>query len=50
MKWSRYNVLFRSERYGPFIYNTLSNTLIELDEPHHALQFPLPLLLRTRQG
>ncbi len=35
--WSRYNRLFLSERFGPFLYNILSNTLIELDRPHHDL-------------
>lgn len=35
MKWSTYNTLFTSERFGHFIYNALSNSLIELDPPHH---------------
>ncbi len=35
--WSRYNRLFRSERFGRFLYNILSNTLIELDRPQHDL-------------
>jgi uncharacterized protein len=34
MKWSRYNHMFRSERHGPFIYNSLSNRLLKLDEKH----------------
>jgi uncharacterized protein len=35
MEWSRYNRLFRSQRFGPFLYNALSNTLLELDEAHY---------------
>lgn len=35
MQWSRYNRLFRSERFGWFLYNALSNTLLELDEAHY---------------
>jgi uncharacterized protein len=35
VKWSRYNRLFWSERYGRFLYNAQSNTLLELDEPHY---------------
>lgn len=34
MMWSRYNQLFRSQRFGWFVYNALSNTLIALDEVH----------------
>ncbi|MGM0423875.1 MAG: radical SAM protein [Thermodesulfobacteriota bacterium] len=37
MHWSSYNTLFKSERFGPFVYNALSNTLIELDEAHYDL-------------
>jgi len=37
MEWSRFNRLFRSERFGPFLYNALSNTLLELDEAHFRL-------------
>lgn len=37
MEWSRYNRLFRSERFGPFLYNALSNTLLELDEAHYRV-------------
>lgn len=37
MQWSRYNRLFRSERFGWFLYNALSNTLLELDEKHYCL-------------
>ncbi len=36
MRWSRYNRLFRSERFGCFLYNSLSNTLLELDEAHYC--------------
>ena len=32
MKWSRYNLLFTSERFGHFLYNALSNTLAEISE------------------
>jgi uncharacterized protein len=32
--WSRYNTLFRSERYGWFVHNTLSGVMLELDEIH----------------
>ncbi len=35
--WSRFNTLFCSERFGLFIYNALSNTLIELDEVHYKV-------------
>jgi len=46
MKWSRYNQLFESERFGFFLYNALSNTLMELDEAHcHVLE-----RLRDRGG
>jgi len=37
MLWSRYNTLFRSKKTGRFCYNSLSNSLIELDEKHYAL-------------
>lgn len=33
--WSKYNTLFRSQRFGYFLYNALSNTLLKLDEPHY---------------
>ncbi len=36
MLWSRYNTLFHSERFGYFLYNALTNTLIELDEAHYT--------------
>jgi len=35
MEWSRYNQLFESARFGGFLYNALSNTMLELDEPHY---------------
>jgi len=35
MHWSKYNTLFNSARFGFFVYNALSNTLIELDEQHY---------------
>ena len=37
MQWSRYNKLFKSERFGLFIYNALSNVLMELDQAHYAM-------------
>lgn len=37
MQWSRYNHLFRLRGNGGFLYNTLSNTLIELDDCHYSL-------------
>ncbi len=33
--WSLYNNLFCSPRFGYFVYNSLSNTLFELDETHY---------------
>ena len=33
--WSKYNTLFKSERFGFFLYNAMSNTFIELDETHY---------------
>jgi uncharacterized protein len=35
MQWSRYNTLFHSGQFGHFLYNALSNTLIELDKTHY---------------
>jgi len=35
--WSKYNSLFRSKQYGSFVYNSLSNALIQLDDSHYAL-------------
>jgi len=32
MKWSKYNYMFKSERYGYLLYNSLSNSFVELDE------------------
>ncbi len=37
MQWSRYNHLFRLQEAGGFLYNSLSNTLFELDDSHYAL-------------
>lgn len=37
MIWSRYNTIFHSERFGYFLYNALSNTLMELDEAHYSV-------------
>jgi uncharacterized protein len=34
--WSRYNTLFKSGLSGRFIYNALTNTLVELDTSHFA--------------
>jgi len=33
--WSRYNVLYESPRHGPFLYNAVSNALLDLDDAHH---------------
>ena len=35
--WSKYNLLFFSQRLGYFLYNALSNVFIELDEPHYGI-------------
>ena len=32
--WSRFNRLFRTERYGGFLYGALANVLFKLDDPH----------------
>jgi uncharacterized protein len=37
MEWSRHNQLFESERFGGFLYNALSNTMLELDEAHYRV-------------
>jgi uncharacterized protein len=37
MEWSRYNRIFRSEHGGCFLYNSMSNTLFELDESRYRL-------------
>ncbi len=39
--WSRYNTLFRSERYGWFLHNTLSGVMLELDENHARIAHSL---------
>lgn len=33
--WSKYNTLFHSERFGYFLYNAMSNCLIQVDEAHY---------------
>ena len=39
MKWSRYNLLFKSEKFGHLLYNSLSNTFAEVDaETARALE------------
>jgi uncharacterized protein len=35
MIWSRYNRLFYSRRFGYFLYNVFSNTLLEIDKAHY---------------
>lgn len=35
MRWSRYNTLFKSQRFGCFLYNAMSNVLFEIDKPHY---------------
>jgi len=35
--WSRYNKLFCIERFGYFLYNALSNLMLELDESHYLI-------------
>ncbi len=37
MAWSRYNTLWHSTQSGYFLYNTLSNSLLELDEEYYQL-------------
>ena len=37
MLWSRYNVLYDSPRFGPFLYNAVSNALLDLDDEHYRL-------------
>ncbi len=32
MKWSKYNLLFRSKKYGWLLYNSLSNSFANLDD------------------
>lgn len=33
--WSKYSTLFHSERFGYFLYSTMSNCLLQVDEPHY---------------
>lgn len=35
MKWSKYNYLFKSPKFGYLLYNSLSNSFAELDEEGH---------------
>jgi uncharacterized protein len=37
MVWSKYNYLFESEKFGFLLYNSLSNSFIELDEEAYSL-------------
>ncbi|MFO7803592.1 MAG: radical SAM protein [Desulfovermiculus sp.] len=37
MRLSKYNTFITSKNLGCFVYNALSNTLIEMDEAHYAL-------------
>lgn len=37
MQWSKYNTLFNTESHGYFLYNSLSNTFIQLDRDHYDL-------------
>lgn len=32
MKWSKYNILFKSEKYGYLIYNSITNSFAEIDK------------------
>lgn len=36
MIWSRYNTLFHSDRLGYFLYNALSNALLEIDNGRYS--------------
>jgi uncharacterized protein len=36
MKFSRYNHLFRSEKYGQLLYNSLTNSFLKLDDESHT--------------
>ena len=39
MQWSKYNVIFKSKKHGHLLYNSLSNTLAEMDpDLHNKLQ------------
>lgn len=35
--WSKYNTLFRSEKYGRFLYNALSGLMLEVDEFYYRM-------------
>lgn len=35
--WSRYNTLFRSEKYGGFLYNALTGVMLELNKYYYQL-------------
>jgi uncharacterized protein len=35
MHWSKYNTLFHSERFGWFVYNSLSNAFIQVDSNYY---------------
>lgn len=35
MKWSNYNLLFKSEKHGHLLYNSLTNSFASLDEASH---------------
>ncbi len=37
MNWSKYNTLFQSDRFGQFLYNSLSNSLLKIDPPHYEI-------------
>jgi len=37
MKWSRYNLLFRSKKYGWLLYNSLSNSFANLDDDTYTV-------------
>jgi uncharacterized protein len=37
MIWSRFNTLFHSEQFGHYLYNALSNTLMELDKDYYDI-------------
>ncbi len=37
LSWSKYNYLFISEKYGFFLYNSLSNNLVKLDQQTYKI-------------
>mgnify|MGYP001266359589 CR=1 FL=1 len=37
MKWSQFNFIFKSEKYGPLLYNSYSNIFISLTEEDHEI-------------